>query len=216
MSLLGKLPAPLPPPWGTGVAAAALSRAGVVRIPPELVNLLRFGRALDNRRMKATGYRFRYTTRETVLKLREHQRLAPLMRAGPPAYRYEEEVEEFLRWSPSVCTSSERGALGRPTPHQLGELRKVIAAVEAEGVQTNVAPGARGRGEACGGAGERGAGGSPGPPAHRRGGSLSRSELEALLVFTNASTAPGAPCWPRSTRHWTAPSGPERPPRLLK
>ena len=189
-SLLGKLPAPLLPPWGTGLAAAALSRAGVVRIPPELVNLLRFGRALDNRRMKATGYRFRYTTRETVLKLREHQHLAPLVRAGPPAYRYEEEVEEFLRWSPSVRTGSERGALGRPSAHQLGELRKVIAAVEAEGVQTNVAPGARVAPEAQAEAvAEAGAGAGTGGvgladlPARQLIGvvpSLSHSELQAL------------------------------------
>ncbi len=116
-SLLGKLPAPILPPWGTGLAAAALSRAGVARIPPELVNLLRFGRALDNRRLKATGYRFRYTTRETVLKLREHQRLAPLMRAGAAAYRYEGEVEEFLRYSPSVrrAASAAPSAGRRPT-----------------------------------------------------------------------------------------------------
>ena len=67
---------------------------------------LRFGRAIDNRRLKATGYRYALTTRETVLRLREHQRIAPLL--GPThtrngeGYRYEREVEEFLRRSPSV------------------------------------------------------------------------------------------------------------------
>jgi UDP-glucose 4-epimerase len=67
-----------------------------------MLNQLRFGRALDNRKLKATGYRYRYTTRETVLKLREHQRVAPLLRRSGEPYRYEEEVEEFLRYSPSV------------------------------------------------------------------------------------------------------------------
>jgi UDP-glucose 4-epimerase len=99
-SLLGKVWAPLLPPWGTGPAVAALRRAGV-RIPPEMLNLLRYGRALDNRKLKATGYRYRYTTRETLLDLRRHQRLAPFLDARP-AYRYEREVEEFLRRSPSV------------------------------------------------------------------------------------------------------------------
>jgi UDP-glucose 4-epimerase len=98
-SLLGKPLAPLLPPWGTGAAAAALRRSGV-RIPPETLALLRYGRALDNRRLKATGYRYRYTTRETVLDLRRRQRLAPYRDAR--AYRYEREVEEFLRRSPSV------------------------------------------------------------------------------------------------------------------
>jgi UDP-glucose 4-epimerase len=63
---------------------------------------LRFGRGLDNRKLKATGYRYRYTTREAVLKLREHQRTATLTRGVRESYRYEEEVEEFLRRSPSV------------------------------------------------------------------------------------------------------------------
>jgi len=99
--LLGKPVAPVLPPWGTGTAAAALRRAGVP-LQPEMLPLLRFGRALDNRRMKATGYRFRFTTRETVLELRRHQRLARLLRGANSAYRYEREVEEFLKRSPSV------------------------------------------------------------------------------------------------------------------
>ena len=99
--LLGKRLAPILPPWGTGLAAGVLRRAGL-QLSPELQNLLRFGRGLDNRKLKASGYRYRYTTRETVLKLREHQRLHPLLRQPTETYRYEEEVEEFLRYSPSV------------------------------------------------------------------------------------------------------------------
>jgi UDP-glucose 4-epimerase len=109
-SLLGKPWAPLLPPWGTGAAAAVLRRAGL-RIPDEVVQLLRYGRALDNRRLKATGYRYRYTTRETLLDLRRHQRLAPFLERRP-SYRYEQEVEEFLRRSPSVRAARLPG--GRP------------------------------------------------------------------------------------------------------
>jgi UDP-glucose 4-epimerase len=100
--LLGKQWAPLLPPWGTGLAAFGLSRAGL-RITPEMLQQLRFGRAIDNRKLKATGYRYAFTTRETVLKLREQQRLAPLLgKRNGDGYRYEREVEEFLRRSPSV------------------------------------------------------------------------------------------------------------------
>lgn len=101
LDLLGKHAVPILPPLGTGLAAGALRRAGL-HIPPEMLNQLRFGRALDNRKLKATGYRYRYTTREAVVKLREHQRVAPLLPRSGEAYRYEEEVEEFLRYSPSV------------------------------------------------------------------------------------------------------------------
>jgi UDP-glucose 4-epimerase len=118
--LLGKQWAPLLPPWGTGLAAAGLRRAGV-RIPPEMLQQLRFGRAIDNRKLKASGYRYAFTTRETVLKLREFQRIAPLLgKRNGDGYRYEREVEEFLRRSPSV--------IGRDRP--------------AEPVK-NVAPGGR-------------------------------------------------------------------------
>jgi UDP-glucose 4-epimerase len=99
--LLGKTFAPIIAPIGTGLSLRLLDRLGV-RVPPEMRNQLRFGRALDNRLLKSTGYRYRYTTREAVLKLREHQRLQPLLDAGSPQYRYEREVEEFLRWSPYV------------------------------------------------------------------------------------------------------------------
>ena len=70
---------PVLPPWGTGLLAGPLRRLGF-RIPDEAVNQLRFGRGVDNRLLKATGFRYGYTTRETVLKLGEHLRLAPVMR----------------------------------------------------------------------------------------------------------------------------------------
>src|SRR4051794_26433681 len=85
--LLGKPLAPVLPPWGTGLAFTALRRAGL-QIGPEVERQLRFGRGVDNRRLKATGYRFRYTTRETLIKLREHQRVDPLLRGRGTAYRY--------------------------------------------------------------------------------------------------------------------------------
>jgi UDP-glucose 4-epimerase len=105
--LLGKPYAPVLPFWGTGLAASALRRVGV-NIPPEALNQLRFGRGLDNRRFKAAGFNYGYTSREAVLKLGEHLRLHPLVRGGQEPYRYEREVEHFLRWSPHVRNARER------------------------------------------------------------------------------------------------------------
>ena len=101
ISLLGKRPAPVLPPWGTGLAIGPLRRLGF-RLPEEMVNQLRFGRGLDNRKLKATGFRYGYTTREAVIKFGEHLRLHPVLRGSEGGYRYEKEVEEFLRWSPHV------------------------------------------------------------------------------------------------------------------
>ena len=136
LGLLGKPAAPVLPPWGTGLAAAVVSRAGV-RLPPELLGLLRYGRGLDNRRLKATGYRFTRTTRETVLDLRRQQRLARF-RQDQPAYRYEREVEEFLRFSPSVrrdgASAAARGLLAGAGAEAPAANRPAGAALGGNGI----------------------------------------------------------------------------------
>jgi len=108
-SLLGRPLAPVLPPWGTGLAAAGLRLAGV-RIPEEMAQQLRYGRGLDNRKLKAAGCRLRYTTREAVQKLAEDLRVRELRQGAGAPYRYEREVEEFLRYSPSVRRRAEREA----------------------------------------------------------------------------------------------------------
>jgi UDP-glucose 4-epimerase len=100
-SLLGKPFAPVLPPLGLSAAAAGLRGIGI-RLPAEVRQQLRYGRGLDNRKLKASGYRFGLTTRETVLKFAEALRVAPLRHGGGEPYRYEREVEEFLRRSPAV------------------------------------------------------------------------------------------------------------------
>ena len=105
-SLLGKPYVPLLPPWGTSLASSALGLAGL-RIPEEVRRQLRYGRGLDNRRLKQAGYHFQLTSREAVQAFAEALRLAPLRESAGAPYRYEREVEEFLRWSPSVRRSGE-------------------------------------------------------------------------------------------------------------
>jgi UDP-glucose 4-epimerase len=138
--LLGKPFAPLLPPVGTGLAAGVAKRVGI-RLPSEVQRQMRFGRGLDNRRFKATGYRYRYTTRETILRLAEDQRLEPILRGAPrdrECYRYERELEEFLRYSPSVNPGARVRAQAEPhntPPHAFGtvpalddlEAREIIA-----------------------------------------------------------------------------------------
>jgi UDP-glucose 4-epimerase len=107
-ALLGKPLLPILPPWGTALAAAGLRRLGMP-VPLETLRELRFGRGLDNRRLKAAGYSYRYTSREAVLKLRAQERLRPLLRSGSESNRYAREVEEFLRRSPAVREPAAQG-----------------------------------------------------------------------------------------------------------
>jgi UDP-glucose 4-epimerase len=124
--LLGKPYAPILPPWGTGLAAGIVRRLGVT-LPPEMLNQLRFGRGVDNRRLKAAGFRYGHTSREAVIKLGEHMRLHPLLRGAGEPYRYEREVEEFLRWSPHVRDSKLKESPGL-SRDQLQELRRMLDA----------------------------------------------------------------------------------------
>jgi len=135
VSLLGKPMLPVLPPWGFTFAVAQLRRLGL-RVPAELVRQLRHGRGLDNRRLKASGYRYRYTTRETVLKLRAHQRLRPLLGSGDAAYRYDRELEEFLRRSPSVRPAgTEDGAAVDEDELTEAELLEVMSSLDAAGLE---------------------------------------------------------------------------------
>src|SRR4051794_21838077 len=131
VGLIGKTYAPVLPPWGTGLAGGVLSRVGL-RLPPEMLQQLRFGRGLDNRKLKATGFGYRYTTRETVLKLAEHMRLHPVLRGASEPYRYEREVEDFLRWSPHVRNPNYRKER-RLTPGEAVELQKTLASYGERG-----------------------------------------------------------------------------------
>jgi UDP-glucose 4-epimerase len=122
--LLGKTYAPVLPPWGTGLAAAVVRRLGI-EIPPEALQQMRYGRGVDNRRFKAAGFHYQHTSRETVMKLGEHLRLHPVVRGAQEPYRYEREVEEFLRWSPHVKNTRNKRApaLSR---EQLSELQRLL------------------------------------------------------------------------------------------
>jgi UDP-glucose 4-epimerase len=111
ISLLGKRPLPAIPPWGTGLATSAMRRMGLT-ISAEMINQLRFGRGLDNRRFKATGFHYAFTSRETVIHLRERLRMDRVASGVVNPYRYEPEVEEFLKHSPHVSRPPTRD-LGR-------------------------------------------------------------------------------------------------------
>ena len=101
ISLLGKRPAPVLPPWGAGLLAGPLRSLGF-KVPSELLNLLRFGRGVDNRRFQEAGFKYSHTSREAVAKFGHYLRVDPVMRGVDQEYTYEREVEEFLRWSPHV------------------------------------------------------------------------------------------------------------------
>ena len=100
-------------PVGTGVAAGALRRLGIVDMPLEMLSLLRHGRGVDNTRFKDAGYRYRYTSAGTVEDFARSLRLRSAVGERGPAYQYDPEVEEFFRRSPAVVNPpGSRGGKG--------------------------------------------------------------------------------------------------------
>ena len=94
--------APVLPPVLTGPVASILAGAGVMDLPPELLSLLRYGRGVDNRRLKRAGFRYRFTTAGAVESFAQSRRLRRSVGDSRPAYTYERDVEQFFRRSPAV------------------------------------------------------------------------------------------------------------------
>lgn len=89
-------------PFMTGFSAALLGRAGLIKLPAEALDLLRYGRGIDNRKLKRAGFEYRYTTAGAVRHFVEARRLQRVVGEARPAYRYESDVENFFRRSAAV------------------------------------------------------------------------------------------------------------------
>lgn len=101
IALSGKLPVYLPPLF-TGLATQPLARLHILNLPQEVLDLLRYGRGVDNRRFKAAGYAYRHTTSEAVRRLAEAHRVRAVVGEHRAPYHYEADVEAFFRRSPAV------------------------------------------------------------------------------------------------------------------
>ncbi len=101
MAIAGKRGIPMPP-MGITTATAPLRRLGLVDLAPELIDLLKYGRGLDNRRFKQVGFRYQHTTAGAVEAFVEALRLRATVGDREPGYHYEEDVENFFRHSPAI------------------------------------------------------------------------------------------------------------------
>ncbi|MHB1774831.1 MAG: NAD-dependent epimerase/dehydratase family protein [Acidimicrobiales bacterium] len=103
-SICGTHLVPLPP-LQTRRLAAPLIRLGLVDLPPELDQLLRFGRGVDTAKLRDAGFGYRYTSAGAVESFIRALRLRRSAGRTPAAYTYEHDVEQFFRHSPSVVST---------------------------------------------------------------------------------------------------------------
>jgi UDP-glucose 4-epimerase len=84
-------------PWQTRLLTAPLWRARLFDLPPELVALLRYGRGMDTTAFEATGFTCRHSSLGAVHAFARDLRLRKAVGSPNAEYRYEEDLERFLR-----------------------------------------------------------------------------------------------------------------------
>jgi UDP-glucose 4-epimerase len=100
-TIAGRRLCPLPPVL-TRLATTPLAALGILELPPELLELLRFGRGVDNRRLKRAGFAYRHSTAGAVESFARARRLQAVVGGRRPRYRYQHDVEQFFRHSPAI------------------------------------------------------------------------------------------------------------------
>jgi UDP-glucose 4-epimerase len=90
------------PPVKPRLFAMPLERVGAIRFPPEMEGLARFGRGVDTSRLREAGFEYRYTSAGTVTSFARANNLRRATGSTTPEYRYERDVEQFFRHSPTV------------------------------------------------------------------------------------------------------------------
>jgi UDP-glucose 4-epimerase len=94
-------------PVMTNLTARPLRAAGLLDLPSELLEVLRYGRGVDNSRFKRAGFKYRFTSAGTVHAFAQAMRLEHVIGNARPVYRYERDVEDFFRHSPAVVHEAE-------------------------------------------------------------------------------------------------------------
>jgi UDP-glucose 4-epimerase len=100
-AVVGRRRLPIPPVL-TNLFVEALRTTRVIDLPQEMLDLLRYGRGVDNTRYKRAGFEYRYSTPSTVEDFARGLRLETTVGERQPEYRYQRDVETFFRHSPAV------------------------------------------------------------------------------------------------------------------
>ena len=118
---------------GARAPARARCAGSACGFPDEMDNLLRFGRGVDNRAFKATGFDYGYTSREAVAEARR----APAPAAGPARHRTRATLRARGRGVPALeparAPRARRARRGRRRPRAARHL----SAAAAEAVDLN-------------------------------------------------------------------------------
>jgi UDP-glucose 4-epimerase len=94
-------------PVFTRQVAMPLIRLGLLDLPGELEDLLRYGRGIDTTRLKSVGFEFSTTSAGAIEKYAEVMRLRRAIGEHVQPYKYEADVEAFFKHSPAIVRSAD-------------------------------------------------------------------------------------------------------------
>jgi UDP-glucose 4-epimerase len=94
-------------PISTHSLTAPFRWVGLIQVPVEMESVMRFGRGVDTSRLIDAGFNYRYTSAGAVESFTRANNLRRAVGGSDPAYRYEQDVEQFFRHSPAVVRGSE-------------------------------------------------------------------------------------------------------------
>ena len=102
-AMVGKLPWPLPPAL-TSLSTVPLARLGLVDLPADVLAVLRFGRGVDNRRLKESGFEYTCSTVDAVDRFRRASRVRNLrtLKRHEPGHRLNGDAEAFFQRSRAI------------------------------------------------------------------------------------------------------------------
>lgn len=98
ISAVGRIALPVLPFIGSGAAFSVINRLLPLGFPPHLIRLLQYGRVVDTAALcERFGDVVRHSSLETVVAHAKNRRVRDIVDAQRRRYRYEAELEEYLR-----------------------------------------------------------------------------------------------------------------------
>ena len=117
LAIMGAVNLPVLPFVGAELAMAMIDRAVPLGFAPHLTRLLQFGRVVDTTAVQQRfGLALEHTTADTVLAYARDRRVRDVVR-DDVGYRYEVELEDFLR-SQRTGQNGHTGAASKPRPRR--------------------------------------------------------------------------------------------------
>jgi len=88
--------------YATSLWLKPLTMTSILEAPNDLIELIKYGRGLDNSRLKEAGFLYKYDTLQATEAFARANRLTKTIGKNEPGYKYQKSVELFFKHSPAI------------------------------------------------------------------------------------------------------------------